>query len=97
MDFVNTVNANEEFVPYPTDMNVVPVQMIKADSLGLNVLDAEPSIVLEPEHETVNEPVPLFFNKINQLSPVATAEGKIAVPAPPDHNLVNALSADVKV
>ena len=75
----------------------VPVQTINADSVGLNVLVELPSISSAPVQEIMNEPVPLFLNNVNQLLPRVAAAGSIAVPAPPPHTLVCALSVVANV
>ena len=75
----------------------VPVQTINADSVGLNVFELLPSINSAPVQEIMNEPVPLFLNSVNQLLPNVAAAGSIAVPAPPLHTLVWALSVAANV
>ena len=75
----------------------VPVQTINADSVGLKVLVLFPSISSAPVQEIMNEPVPLFLNSVNQLSPRVAAAGSIAVPAPLLQTRVCALSVVANV
>ena len=75
----------------------VPVQIINADSEGLNVLVDIPSINSAPVQDIVKDPVPLFLNNVNQLLPRVAAAGSVAVPAPPLHTLVCALSVAANV